>query len=78
MLIISYYLNALLSMYIIYFICVVPSYLLSHLFEGIIFSYVDESGVECDGVATLFAATEARSFCPCFDQPDMKDIQSTA
>ena len=34
--------------------------------------FVDENGHEQDGVATMFAATEARSFFPCWDQPDVK------
>ena len=29
-------------------------------------------GQEREGVATMFAATEARSFFPCWDQPDLK------
>ena len=34
--------------------------------------YVDEGGQERDGISTMFAATEARSFIPCWDQPNMK------
>ena len=34
--------------------------------------FVDGHGHEKDGVATMFAATEARSFFPCWDQPDVK------
>ena len=34
--------------------------------------YTDSSGKERDGIATMFAATEARSFFPCWDQPDVK------
>lgn len=34
--------------------------------------FVDSEGDECDGVATMLAATEARSFFPCWDQPDAK------
>jgi len=34
--------------------------------------FTDKDGGEKDGVSTMFAATEARSFFPCWDQPDMK------
>ena len=34
--------------------------------------YIDKHGVEKDGISTMFAATEARSFFPCWDQPDIK------
>ena len=34
--------------------------------------YIDANGREQDGIATMFAATEARSFFPCWDQPDIK------
>ena len=34
--------------------------------------FVDQGGQERDGVSTMFAATEARSFIPCWDQPNIK------
>ena len=34
--------------------------------------FVDEGNQEKDGVSTMFAATEARSFIPCWDQPNVK------
>jgi len=34
--------------------------------------FLNTGGVEEEGVATMFAATEARSFFPCWDQPDIK------
>ena len=34
--------------------------------------FTDKDGQEQDGVSTMFAATEARSFFPCWDQPDIK------
>jgi len=34
--------------------------------------FVNSEGEECDGVCTMLAATEARSFFPCWDQPDAK------
>ena len=34
--------------------------------------YIDGNGLEKEGIATMFAATEARSFFPCWDQPDVK------
>jgi len=35
-------------------------------------NYVNSSGAESEGVATMLAATEARTFFPCWDQPDVK------
>jgi len=34
--------------------------------------FTDKDGGEKEGVSTMFAATEARSFFPCWDQPDVK------
>ena len=34
--------------------------------------FTESCGKERDGIATMFAATEARSFFPCWDQPDVK------
>ena len=34
--------------------------------------YTGADGEEKEGLATMFAATEARSFFPCWDQPDVK------
>merc|ERR1719341_1807023 len=34
--------------------------------------FTDKDGGEKDGISTMFAATEARSFFPCWDQPDVK------
>ena len=34
--------------------------------------FIGADGKEKEGVATMFAATEARSFFPCWDQPDLK------
>jgi len=34
--------------------------------------FIDLEGKERDGVSTMFAATEARSFIPCWDQPNVK------
>ena len=34
--------------------------------------FVDRQGREREGVATMFAATETRSFVPCWDEPRMK------
>ena len=34
--------------------------------------FTDGEGREQEGLSTMFAATEARSFFPCWDQPDLK------
>ena len=37
-------------------------------------TYIDKNGKRRLGAATMFAATEARSCFPCFDEPDFKAI----